>query len=49
MSEAPLLEMKRVGKQYRGVALTDEQKTLKVQLVSWYKENCGRRNRIANR
>ena len=38
-----------LNKQYRRVALTDEQKSLKVQLVSWYKENCGRRNRIANR
>lgn len=38
-----------LNKQYRGVALTDEQKGLKVQLVAWYKENCGRRNRIANR
>jgi hypothetical protein len=31
-----------LNKQYRGVALTDEQKTMKVQLVAWYKENCGR-------
>jgi hypothetical protein len=38
-----------LNKQYRGVALTDEQQSLKVQLVSWYKENCGRGHRIANR
>jgi len=38
-----------LNKQYRHVALTDEQKSLKVQLVAWYKENCGRRNRVANR
>ncbi len=38
-----------LNKQYRHVALTDEQQNLKVQLVSWYKENCGRRHRIANR
>jgi hypothetical protein len=31
-----------LNKQYRGVALTDEQQALKVQLVAWYKENCGR-------
>jgi len=28
-------------KQYAGVKLTDDQKQLKVQLVAWYKENCG--------
>jgi uncharacterized protein YeaC (DUF1315 family) len=38
-----------LNKQYRGVALTDEQKDLKVQLVAWYRENCGRGHRIANR
>ena len=38
-----------LNKQYRGVALTDEQQSLKVQLVSWYKENCGHGHRIANR
>lgn len=35
-------------KQYAGVVLTSEQKALKVQLVSWYKANCGR-HRIAKR
>ena len=30
-----------LNKQYAGVKLTDEQKQLKVQLVAWYKENCG--------
>ena len=34
--------------QYRGVTLTPAQKALKAQLLSWYRENCGRRNRIAN-
>ena len=34
--------------QYRGVALTPAQKAVKAQLLSWYRENCGRRNRIAN-
>jgi hypothetical protein len=36
-------QLVRLNKQYRGVALTSEQKQLKVQLVAWYKENCGRR------
>ena len=34
--------------QYRGVALTLAQKTLKAQLLSWYRENCGRGRHIAN-
>jgi hypothetical protein len=39
-----------LNKQYAGVALTSEQKDLKVQLVSWYNTNCGRnRGRLANR
>jgi len=38
-----------LNKQYRGVALTDEQKQLKVQLVAWYKENCGSGRRSASR
>ena len=42
-------QLVRLNKQYRGVALTDEQKQLKVQLVAWYKENCGRRLRSARR
>jgi hypothetical protein len=42
-------QLVRLNKQYRGVALTDEQKQLKVQLVAWYKENCGRRLRLARR
>jgi hypothetical protein len=33
--------------QYRGVALTPVQKALKAQLLSWYRENCGRGPRIA--
>ena len=28
--------------QYAGVELTDEQKAIKVQLVAWYRANCGR-------
>jgi hypothetical protein len=42
-------QLVRLNKQYRGVALTDEQKQLKVQLVAWYKENCGRGLRSARR
>ena len=30
-----------LNKQYAGVALTSEQKNIKVQLVAWYKANCG--------
>jgi hypothetical protein len=30
-----------LNKQYSGVKLTDEQKQIKVQLVAWYKVNCG--------
>jgi hypothetical protein len=33
--------------QYRGVTLTPVQKALKAQLLSWYRENCGRGPRIA--
>jgi hypothetical protein len=29
-----------LNQQYKGVALTSDQKQLKVQLVSWYKSNC---------
>jgi hypothetical protein len=31
-----------LNKQYAGVALTREQKDIKVQLVAWYKANCAR-------
>ena len=31
-----------LNKQYAGVKLTSEQKQIKVQLVAWYNENCGR-------
>jgi hypothetical protein len=31
-----------LNKEYAGVALTSEQKDIKVQLVAWYKANCGR-------
>jgi hypothetical protein len=36
-----------LNKQYAGVALTSEQKDIKVQLVAWYKANCGRSIRSA--
>jgi hypothetical protein len=42
-------QLVQLNRQYRGVALTDEQKRIKVQLVAWYKENCGRRLRSARR
>jgi hypothetical protein len=42
-------QLVRLNRQYRGVALTNEQKQIKVQLVAWYKENCGRRLRSARR
>jgi hypothetical protein len=29
-----------LNEQYKGVALTSDQKALKVRLVSWYKANC---------
>lgn len=29
-----------LSKQYAGVALTGEQKEIKVKLVAWYKQNC---------
>jgi hypothetical protein len=38
-----------LDKQYRGVALTSEQKQMKVQMVAWYKENCGPRVRSVRR
>jgi hypothetical protein len=31
-----------LNKQYAGVELTSEQKAMKVQLVAWYRANCGR-------
>jgi len=38
-----------LDKEYRGVVLTDEQKAIKVQLVSWYRANCGRSRLSARR
>jgi uncharacterized protein (DUF2336 family) len=38
-----------LDKEYRGVALTDEQKAIKVRLVSWYRANCGRSRLSARR
>lgn len=38
-----------LNKQYAGVALTSEQKNIKVQLVAWYKANCGRNVRSVRR
>jgi hypothetical protein len=34
-----------LSKEYAGVRLTDEQKAIKVKLVAWYKQNCGKRIR----
>lgn len=31
-----------LNRQYAGVALTREQKDIKVQLVAWYRANCAR-------
>jgi len=38
-----------LNKQYRGVALTPDQKQLKVQMVAWYKENCKRQHSFRSR
>ena len=38
-----------LNKQYAGAALTSEQQALKARMVSWYKANCGRGTRTANR
>jgi len=42
-----------LNKQYAGVRLNDEQRAIKVQLVAWYKANCGgvsgRRALLGNR
>ena len=38
-----------LDKEYRGVTLTEEQKAIKVQLVSWYRANCGRSRLSARR
>jgi hypothetical protein len=38
-----------LDKEYRGVTLTEEQKAIKVQLVSWYRANCGRARLSARR
>jgi hypothetical protein len=38
-----------LDKEYRGVTLTTEQKAIKVQLVSWYRANCGRSRLSARR
>jgi hypothetical protein len=34
-----------LSKEYAGVKLNDEQKAIKVKLVAWYRQNCGRRIR----
>jgi len=34
-----------LSRQYAGVKLTAEQKQIKVKLVAWYRQNCGRRIR----
>jgi hypothetical protein len=38
-----------LDKEYRGVSLTEEQKAIKVQMVSWYRANCGRSRLSARR
>jgi len=38
-----------LNKQYAGGALTREQNDIKVQLVAWYKANCGRSIRSVRR
>ena len=38
-----------LNKQYAGVALTSEQKDIKLQLVAWYKANCGQSIRSVRR
>jgi len=38
-----------LDKEYRGVTLTEEQKAIKVQLVAWYRTNCGRSRLSARR
>jgi hypothetical protein len=41
------LRLEALDRQYRGVALTPDQKTLKRQLVAWYKKNCGHSRRAS--
>ena len=36
-------QLEALRTQYSGVQLTDDQKALKVKLVAWYSENCGKR------
>lgn len=48
-TDARCAQLVELNNKYRGVELTDEQKSIKVQLVAWYKENCGRRGRLARR
>lgn len=38
-----------LNRQYAGVALTSQQKGIKVQLVAWYKANCGQNIRSVQR
>src|SRR3954465_15463689 len=38
-----------LDKEYRGVTLTEEQKAIKVQMVAWYRANCGRPRPAAGR
>ena len=38
-----------LDREYRGVVLTVEQKAIKVQLVAWYRANCGRSRLSARR
>jgi hypothetical protein len=41
--------LEALDRQYRGVALTPDQKVLKRRLVAWYRQNCGHRSRRASR
>jgi hypothetical protein len=41
------LRLEALDRQYRGVALTPDQKNLKRQLVAWYKKNCGHSRRAS--
>jgi len=42
-------QLVQLNAKYRGVVLTPEQKDMKGQMIAWYKENCGRRSRVADR
>jgi hypothetical protein len=37
-------QLEDLNREYMGVVLTSEQKQLKKQLISWYRENCNTRH-----